>query len=172
MAAICAVCLRPIVGKGFVIAETEVLHTACAPRAGETVTWRHRREAERLRAQLNEAAARVEDRGRQITGLNALADTLRRERDQAREDIRHARHLIEMAQDLADSEKIVAARARAEKMNADREASAARTEAEQLRREVALYRTLGPTAQTSETPEVDDRNAMDIRFSLIELDKP
>jgi septal ring factor EnvC (AmiA/AmiB activator) len=171
--AICAGCQQSLAkGEPFVLAGTEVLHKRCAPlvAAGQTALQRaraHHRaahqdviaarndasqfrrdrdEARDLAAKLqrvvDEQAVTIESRNRRLSSDRVTIDALRAESDRLR------RRGNELEQQLALEER----------------------ERRELLREIAARQNVPSPATV--TPERDTRDGTEIRFSLLELDKP
>lgn len=159
MTATCAACNGPIDSgkRQFVIAGSEVLHSACARAGRQTASWRMRAEL----AAKQEAIARVEEENRRLVAasrdlaananakireLHAAALTQKREIDRLANENNQFMNEMREARALYEAERGMHATAIAEieRMKADRTSSE-------------------PT--TDDTP-VDDST---LRFSLLEL---
>jgi CRISPR/Cas system-associated endonuclease Cas1 len=146
----CAVCRHPIARRADVcVQDTEVIHRGCA--GGATVRQKLEHElAESMRTaeQLTRAALLAQElaasRLRQLS--SAVAGRAADNTDNAREQ----RELLRRARDAEST---------ARRMEAERDAA---------RRELALYQA---TAAPQPQPERDERDASEVRFSLLEIDR-
>lgn len=162
----CAVCLQPITKTmKFRLVGTESIHDACVSRAGESVVWRMKGEIQRLADDLRTARALLADRSRELHHVkNDEVPALRRDRDHARDEAERAK-VDQRRRFTAEAERDTALSMR----------DSARAERDSARAELALHRTLGPepiAARELAPAEKDDRNPMEIRFSLLDLDEP
>src|SRR5271170_6353633 len=162
MAAVCAACLQPIrSGTPFVLAGTEVFHrnASCASRIAQSVGWRTRVERDQLRIDV----------------------------DEARGEIARTQHKLELTRDDRARAQEAQRRAETQLRTSDRRRQAAENDREmaiverdRAMRELAIVRQFGQPAAVSagsvttpeSTPAKDDRDASEVRFSLLELDKP
>ena len=176
MGARCAACLQPIVGKGFVIADTEVMHTACAQAGRTTETQRLRASVKRAGEKVDDAAELVRRAGDTARKAEQSMVALMRDRDQARNDLRITEQRLEMANARTTESLAREGTLRAQLHAAEVARDAARRELEGARSELAAYaalRAAGITTTPSQPAEKrDTRDATEQRFSLIELDKP
>lgn len=165
----CAACLQPIVGKGFVIADTEVLHSACAPRAGSTERWRAKKEILRLEGELAHATASDSEKTATIQRQASEIERLRREISQAQVD---ARNQMVRAEDAATKTTQALARegvVRAQLQTAEIDRDSARRELTNAMNELRVLRLVGPPKE-QEAKGPDDRDPTSVRFSLLETD--
>lgn len=176
MAAICAGCMKPIGSKEkFVLASSEVFHKTCIPLIPQSRLWKMKQEMLRMRGVLDEeraqgARARIEvqDLEREVRNMRSARDQARDEVTRISRDAARASHEVQSANDRANEMS-----RRAQRLGSERDAAIARAEAAE--RELALHRALGPVTQPAEgsgTPEADDRDATEIRFSLLEPHEP
>mgnify|MGYP001617547823 CR=1 FL=1 len=155
MAATCAVCMAPII-KGvdkFAISGTEVIHARCVG-AGATVGTRRKlriieqtQTIDNLRSEIGSHLVAAREERVRRAGVESREADYRRQRDEARRE--------------------------------RDEAMAARDAAV---REVGLRQALGIVARADPAPRTevvpvpeqanDDRDASEIRFSLLEIDEP
>lgn len=167
MAAVCAGCTRPITGRQkFVLSGSEVFHRECVHLIPESKYWKMKQEILRMRTEIEEERARAARLRTEVNDLERDVANMRESRNRERENAaRFQRETLRASNDLQTSND------RAGRMRSERDAAVARAEAAE--REVALHRALGPVTQPTEpTPAKDDRDASEIRFSLLELDKP
>lgn len=167
MPATCAICLVPI-GKGekFALVETEVVHRRCiaSPTARQTILTRARLTA--VEAERQREAYRIA-----LQSERAHGENLARARAAEATELANLRYALDRMRDERDSVKTRLDLARRERD----EAMAARDAA---RREAALHQTIqAARADPAPAPEIpvvakDDRDAAEIRFSLLELDEP
>jgi len=159
LAATCAACLDAISPREkFVLSGTECFHARCAMTRGTAQSVRrrleleiidHRAAIERLRADLTSerSTARHE---RQVTARIA------KERDELSAEVRDAARQREQLIDIH--------RTAERRLTAEYERVL--VERDQARREIAVLRD-----HPDSKPENTDRDATEIRFSLLELDK-
>lgn len=154
MPATCAICLQPIVARNDVrVFGTEVMHTACARSGRETIGTRLQQENATLRSNLVEA----QELARR---LEADWATVRRN-----DSARSAAALRVVEQHLADA-IVDRDAARAAENTAGRFLTQALRERDEARAELAR-RTPAPDVSP---PVEDERDATEIRFSLLDLD--
>lgn len=166
MAATCAACLSPIAaGDRFVLSGTEVFHRTCARGINRSQRTRMELRILELERELAAERAAVQNlRGAADAELN-IARKIKREVEGMDRDLRVARAGRDAA--LRDSAYWQERHAAAERSKALlRSEIDALTEAARVR--------VAPPPQGGETPAAtkDDRDATEIRFSLLELDKP
>jgi hypothetical protein len=165
MAASCAACLAPIAtGERFVLSGTEVFHRTCARGINRSKATRLELRVTELERDLqlarnNLAASRGFGESRA-----QLADRIQRDKDAVDRDLQKARAARDAA--LRDSSYWQERFAAAERL-------LVRTRADADAAEAIRARPPPPPPQGSENPPVakDDRDATEIRFSLLELDK-
>jgi hypothetical protein len=169
MAAICASCERPIAkGEHFVLSGTEVFHGRCANQIGTARSVRLELRAIELRRDLSMARDEANAARREAQTQREIAQTIARERRQADNDLRKARAVRDDA--IRDARLW---QARAEDL--ERQLVTALQAQTRLAAEIAARAQAAAaptTAPATPDPAKDDRDASEIRFSLIELDKP
>lgn len=172
MAAICAGCLKPIGSKEkFVLASSEVFHKTCIPLIPQSRLWKMKQEMLRMHGELENEKAEKAMLRNEVADLERDVANMRSSRNLARDEVTRfqreairADELVRTANDRANEMS-----RRAQRMGSERDAAIARAEAAE--RELALHRALGPVTQPAEaegTPGSDDRDATEIRFSLLE----
>lgn len=163
MSARCAACEEPIDrGEKFVLTGTEVFHRRCAAGIRRSVRTRLELRLIDLERDIATARAEIMELKRQTTD----------ERDRTRDAVR-TRLVIEDDLRVARAARDAALRDSA--YWRERGESLA-TELARIRGELETARAAArppPPVTTAETaPAKDDRDATEIRFSLLELDKP
>lgn len=170
MAAACAVCLAPI-GRGekFVLVGTEVIHPYCV--VGHTKSTKQRLHIIDLEHEISQMRIELEESGRRAA--QAVKDMNRMVQDEAR-DYERLRDRLE-----AEMARVEAYRRDRDEARVQRDQS--RAELEQVRRELVVARmtpvvapapaaTVVTSAGSTSEPAKDDRDASEIRFSLLDLD--
>lgn len=163
-AVVCAVCAKPIAKpQKWKISGTEVFHEACVVAYGTAGSLSHRqqRQIADLRADIERLRYEVESEKHKAAHERANAKRIADERD---------RQGNELGQALVD---VRAYRLRMEEARRDRDEATAQRDA--ARREAQLHQTIqgAPAAPAPiSTPEVakDERDATEVRYSLMELD--
>jgi len=177
MGAHCAVCRQPITKQTrFKVAGTEAIHDACLSQLSQSVLHRLRRRHDEIVATMTSLEQRALRAENQLTLSRQLVvererdlDVLRRDRDRLREDLSALRTRA------ADNE--AAAWHRGQRVGQEildrlaAERDAARRERDAARAELALFHALHASTPARE-PAKDERDASEIRFSLLDLDKP
>ena len=168
MAAICAGC-RATIAKGakFRIVQTQVFHEQCVSLIGQSVLAAKSAEAANLRVALahersDGAEARVK------------AQTLERELSYERERNRTLEREVQTWKKISAERSIALESLGSERRRALRERDDAIARGNEARQELALQRAIATPAQSTQAAApatekpADDRNATEVRFSLIE----
>lgn len=154
MPATCAICLQPIVaGNDVRVFGTEVMHRACASSGRATVGTRLQQENAKLRSDLVEA----QERARRLEGDWAIV--------RKNDSVRSAAALRVVEQHLFEALGDRDA-ARAAEATTGRLLTQALRERDEARAELAR-RTQAPDVSP---PAEDERDATEIRFSLLDMD--
>lgn len=173
MAASCAACLLPIAkGDKFVLSGTEVFHGRCTMRVGTTRSIRARLELRVIEVERDLSLVRdqLENQRTATASEREIARRTERERDGIDRELRVARAARDAA--LRDS-TYWQERGRAEKADGDRLAAALRADLARARADLAAAQARRPLEPTEgQQVAKEDRDATEIRFSLLELDKP
>lgn len=178
--ATCAICLTPIAGgQKMKIIDTEVIHATCAIHLVH-----HRTRGQRDRVAVEQLAADLERERRAFADANhraATADARAKELERQVSNLRaNEGHVVDNLEgvlrevDALKHDREGYRRAR-DRIRVERDAAIVERDA--ARRELALHQTIGAgiapqTAPSgSGSPQTPERDATEIRFSLLELDK-
>lgn len=166
MPAVCAVCLEPIVrGDKFMAVGTEVIHQQCV--VGKTQGTRQRLQIIDLQHDLAQLRIQLDEQTKRNARLYAEAERL---------IVEHAEYRRDRA-DRLTREIAIKDDYREQRDTARRERDALRGELELARRELLAVRSapvlpvpVAPVATPAPEPVKDERDASEIRFSLLDLD--
>lgn len=147
----CAACLLPLVPGGkFLLSGTEVFHPACVRASGTEDSL-----ANRLRRQLVEQERRVAEASLSVQKARDAVATIKRELDRRDDRIEDLLTRVGAAENRrATLERLI---------------EEVRQERDQAVRELAAQRAVKP-ATTGDPQPTEQRDATEIRFSLLELD--